>query len=135
MLLNAQETFGDDSPEGDFYARALKPDGYPKWLGAKLSRVVLVHRLKEVVAQVGFTRFEAASPTVDGELDVNVKRAELATDVSWLPAIENRGEGVFLGFRPEAIAEWVKRAQVTARGTTLLAGFNAWRRLASAFES
>ncbi len=104
MLLNAQETFGDDSPEGDFYARALKPDVYPKWLGAKLSRVVLVHRLKEVVAQVGFTRFEAASPTVDGELDVNVKRAELATDVSWLPAIENRGEGVFLGFRPEAIA-------------------------------
>ena len=129
MLLNAQETFGEDSPEGDFYARALKPDVYPKWLGAKLSRVVLVHRLKEVVAQVGFTRFEAASPTVDGELDVNVKRAELATDVSWLPAIENRGEGVFLGFRAEAIAEWVKRPRVAARGATItLAGFNAWRR-------
>jgi Domain of unknown function (DUF1998) len=128
MLLSAQEEIGHDTPEGDFYARALKSDGYPKWLSAMLSQVVRVDRLKEVVAQVGFTRFEAASPTIDGELDVNVKRAELATDVSWLPAVENRGEGIFLGFRPEVIAEWVKRSQVTERGTTLVAGFNAWKR-------
>jgi hypothetical protein len=128
MLLSAQEEIGDDAPEGDFYARALKTDSYPKWLTAKLNRVVRVDRLKEVVAQVGFTRFEAASPTIDGELDVNVKRAELATDVSWLPAVENRGEGVFLAFRPEMIAGWVKRPQVVERGKTLVAGFNAWRR-------
>ena len=29
-----------------------------------IERVVLVHRLREVVAQVGFTRFEAARPTL-----------------------------------------------------------------------
>jgi hypothetical protein len=127
MLLSAGEEIGDDTPEGDFYARRLKSDNYPKWLSAKLSRVVRVDRLKEVVAQVGFTRFEAASPTID-ELDVNVKRAELATDVAWLPAVENRGEGIVLGFRPEIIADWLKRQQLTERGTTLLAGFNAWRR-------
>src|SRR5215469_12582088 len=109
MLFSAQEEIGDDTPEGDFYARALKFESYPKWLNAKLSRVVRVDRLKEVVAQVGFTRFEAASPTIDGELDVNVKRAELATDVSWLPAVENRGEGIFLGFRSEIVAEWLNK--------------------------
>jgi Domain of unknown function (DUF1998) len=128
ILLGAEEGMGEDAPEGDFYARALKSDTYPKWLSVKLSRVVRVDRLKEVVAQVGFTRFEAASPTFDGELDVDVKRAELATDVSWLPAVENRGEGIFVGFRPELIAEWVKQPQVTERGTTLLSGFNAWKR-------
>jgi hypothetical protein len=128
MLSSAAEEIGDDSPEGDFYARALKSDSYPKWLTAKLGRVVRVDRLREVVAQVGFTRFEAASPTIDGELDVNVKRADLATDVSWLPAVENRGEGIFLGFRPEVIAKWVKEPQVIERGNTLVAGFNAWKR-------
>ncbi|MBV8359227.1 MAG: DUF1998 domain-containing protein, partial [Deltaproteobacteria bacterium] len=128
MLSSAQEEIGDDTPEGDFYARTLKSDGYTKWLSAKLSRVVRVDRLKEVVAQVGFTRFEAASPTIDGELDVNVKRAELATEPSWFPAVENRGEGIFLGFRPEVIAEWLKKPQVNQRGITLVAGFNAWRR-------
>jgi hypothetical protein len=128
MLFSAQEEIGDDIPEGDSYARTLKSGSYPKWLSAKLSRVVRVDRLKEVVAQVGFTRFEAASPTIDGELDVNVKRAELATESSWFPAVENRGEGIFLGFRPEVITEWLKRPQVNEHGTTLVAGFNAWRR-------
>jgi hypothetical protein len=128
MLFSAQEKIGDDTPEGDFYARALKSDSYPNWLRAKLSRVVQVDRLKEVVAQVGFTRFEAASPTIDGELDVNVKRAKLATEPSWFPAVENRGEGIFLGFRPEAISEWANRAQVIERGKTLDLGFKAWKR-------
>jgi hypothetical protein len=37
-----------------------------------------VHRLREVVAQVGFTRFEAASPDEHGELELGVERAALA---------------------------------------------------------
>jgi hypothetical protein len=35
----------------------------PPILAGRLERVVLVHRLREVVAQIGFTRFEAAVPT------------------------------------------------------------------------
>ena len=32
-----------------------------------IERVVLVHRLREVGAQVGFTRFESAAPDIEGE--------------------------------------------------------------------
>ena len=52
---------------------------------APIERVVLVHRLREVVAEVGFTRFEAAAPDADGELDIDVRRASLAREVTWLP--------------------------------------------------
>ena len=42
-----------------------------------VERVVLVHRLREVVAQVGFTRFEAITPDVEGELEIGVQPAPL----------------------------------------------------------
>jgi hypothetical protein len=87
---------------------------------------VKVYRLREVIAQVGFTRFEAAVSDVNGELDVNVERASLSIDQQWLPAVENRGEGVFLGFRQEAIQSWLERPSVQARTQQLLNGFNAW---------
>jgi hypothetical protein len=45
-----------------------------------VERVVLVHRLREVVAQVGFTRFEAAAPDIQGELEMGVSRADLARE-------------------------------------------------------
>ena len=60
-----------------------------------IERVVLVHRLREVVAQVGFTRFEAAAPDIEGELEMGVRRASLAREVSWLPAVENQGRRHF----------------------------------------
>ena len=70
-----------------------------------VERVVLVHRLREVVAEVAFTRFEAAAPDIEGELDIGVRRASLAREVSWLPAFENKGEGIFLQVKTKAIQD------------------------------
>src|SRR5262245_44918619 len=94
---------------------------------AKISRVVLVHRLREVVAQVGFTRFEAAGPDIEGELSLDVKPAPLAIDVSWLPAVEHRGEGIFLLLNPEAVKSWLSKPGVINRGKELLEGFKLWK--------
>jgi hypothetical protein len=119
---------GADEPDGNFYARALpKPawsDGAP-YMSA-VERVVLVHRLREVVAQVGFTRFEAAGPDIRGELDMDVERAPLGVDISWLPAIENRGEGVFIQLRKEAVETWLAGAAVKKRDAELQTGFQKW---------
>lgn len=90
-------------------------------------RVVRVHRLREVVAQVGFTRFEAVSADIDGELDIDVEAAELARHARWLPAIENRGEGIFLQVRSEAFEDWFGRSAVQERGRRLLAGYECWK--------
>jgi hypothetical protein len=91
-----------------------------------IERVVLVHRLREVVAQVGFTRFEAAAPDTEGELDIGVRRASLAREITWLPAYENKGEGIFLQFKKEAIKDWLSRPAVQERWQSLALGFKAW---------
>jgi hypothetical protein len=99
------------------------------WLNRELSpieRIVLVHRLREVIAQVGFTRFEAISPDIDGELEMGVRRASLAREITWLPAIENRGEGISLQFNKEAVQSWIALEDVVNRGEVLERGHRIW---------
>lgn len=126
-LMASTDEIGTDVPDGvDFFARRMaRSSPRPKVLEA-VDRVVLVHRLREVMALVGFTRFEAEMPDIDGELALDVRRAPLARELSWLPAVENRGEGFFLAFRKAAIDEWLKRPAVKARGEQLGEGFASW---------
>lgn len=126
VLLGSQEEIGGDVPDGNFYARALPRSAWDEPWMAPVERVVLVHRLREVAAQVGFTRFESSAPDEQGELEIGVQRAALARETTWLPAIENRGEGIFLGFSKEAVETWLKRPGVVARGKELEAGFQRW---------
>jgi len=128
MLQLSQTEIGDDLPDGDFFARSVALKEPRTGYLSKVSRVVLVHRLREVIAQVGFTRFESASPDIDGELSLGVTRAALAYDLSWLPAIENRGEGIFIAFSEDALNNWLSKPQVKQRGQQLLEGFNEWKK-------
>ena len=66
------------------------------------------------------------SPDKDGELDLNVSRAPLADTITWLPAIEHRGEGVFISFNPSAIDEWVARDGTTERGHQIESAWRQW---------
>lgn len=127
-LLSSEAEVGEDKPGGDFYARAVAISGKRSSITSKLQRVVKVHRLREVIAQVGFTRFEASVSDINGELDVDVERAALARDMSWVPAIENRGEGIFLALKPEAVKAWAARPAVRERGAQLNHGFNLWKK-------
>jgi len=126
-LVASKEELGDDKPDGNFFARTLSPDVWKQPWMASVERIVLVHRLREVMAQVGFTRFEAVSPDVDGELEMGVRRAALAREISWLPAVENRGEGIFIQINTEAIENWAGRPDVQERGLKLLGGYEAWK--------
>jgi hypothetical protein len=127
VLTKSTESLGEDVPEGDFHARALPLRAPRSGAMEKIERIVLVHRLREVVAQVGFTRFQSAIPDIDGELDIDVRRAPLARETTWLPAVENRGEGIFVAFRQDAIAEWLRRQEVQERAKALKRGFDHWR--------
>lgn len=128
MLLESREELGEDRPEGNFYARRIPVPSGPK--AASLDRVILVHRLREVMAQVGFTRFEPVMPDIDGELSIQARRASIARETSWLPAVENRGEGVFLSFEASHIERWAdpeRNPGITKRLELLLAGFESWQ--------
>ncbi len=125
-LLSQPDTVGEDRPEGDFYARNRDISSLNPSLKERIERIVLVHRLREVSALVGFTRFEPALPDIDGELRLNVTLAALDLDIKWVPAIENRGEGIFLSFRRDAIESWLSRDAVKERGGLLRRGFEVW---------
>jgi hypothetical protein len=127
-MASAREEIGSDKPDGDFYARSLPRRFWDEPWMAAVERVVLVHRLREVIATVGFTRFEPSSPNVEGELEIGVTRAPLARELSWLPAVENRGEGIFLQFKSEAIDAWLEKSAVKKRGQQLDAGFECWKK-------
>ncbi|MEH2064379.1 MAG: DUF1998 domain-containing protein [Nostoc sp.] len=125
-LLSSAIQIGEDVPEGDFHARSRTLDNLQPAFSSRIERIVLVDRLREVIAQVGFTRFEAEMPDIDGELDISVRRAALDIETTWVPAIENKGEGVFIAFRKEAIEDWLKREAVKKRGRELSRGFDIW---------
>jgi hypothetical protein len=127
-LLAAPAGFGDDVPiDPDFHARRL-PDAH--WrrsaLSAPIAAVVQLHRLREVLALIGFTRFESVTPDVNGEYEGDVERADLAAEPSWFPAVENRGEGIFLLLDAEAVGEWLGRTGVQERLERLREGHLAW---------
>jgi hypothetical protein len=126
-LARAKAEASNDQPDGDFFARLLDPVRWQSpWLSA-IEKVVLVHRLREVTALVGFTRFDSAGPDVSGELDLEVERAPIiAGNPRWMPAVENRGEGIFLQFRKEAMEAWLAKKEVLTRNDQLKAGFDAW---------
>ncbi len=127
VLLHCPKGLATDQPNGRFYARTL---ALPKKRGkamARLERVVLLHRLTEVRALAGFTRFESKSADVDGELDIGAEVARPDEPLTWLPAVENHGEGFFFALAEPALAEWEKRAAVKERHALFEAGFKLWQ--------
>ncbi len=126
-LLSSKEELGNDRPDGNFFARSLPREHWDVPWMKHIERVVLVHRLREVVAQVGFTRFEAAAPDIEGELEMGVRRASLAQQAKWVPAIENRGEGIFIQFDRAAVNKWKDQPAVSSYGESLLRGFDVWK--------
>jgi len=126
LAASPPEHIGED-PGGSFFARSIPRDA---WVAPELEgiqQVVLVHRLREVIAQVGFTRLEAQGADIHGELDVDVQRAAISVDANWVPAVETRGEGIFLQFDPAAIDRWKARSAVRDRANVLLNGFRHWQ--------
>jgi Domain of unknown function (DUF1998) len=127
-MLASPEGFGDDVPvDPNFHARRL-PDR--AWRHSSRSdgieSVIQLHRLREVLALVGFTRFEAEIPDIDGEYETDVERAQIALEPQWFPAVENRGEGVFIQLRAEAVKSWFERPAVKQRLDALASGHQLW---------
>lgn len=120
------EAAGDlPAVDDKFFARQAKlKDGLP----TGVARLVVAPKLREVVAQLGFTRLEPVSPDLQGEYDLGVKTAALGLTTNWLPASEIRGEGVFLQLDEAAVRAWEERPIVKERSKELLSGYDAWCR-------
>jgi hypothetical protein len=99
---------------GEFQAR---PEPVPPEVGPYVSAVVLARRLREVRALVGFTRVNPPSGPFRDPVSRVGRLYVRALD--WLPAIELRGEGIFIGFNDDAVRAWESRPAVRARAAVL----------------
>jgi hypothetical protein len=126
-LASAVPGEATDQMNADFHARLMEPSRWEAPGLEVIEKVVMVHRLREVAALIGFTRFDPASSDVSGELDIVVNRASIGTTHEWIPVSENRGEGIFLQFRAEAVADWLAREAVVRRAVELEASFSEWK--------
>lgn len=96
------------------------PEQVPDPLRPYFSRVVRVARLREVRVVRGFTRI---NPPFDPD---SAEIAPISVDsLDWLPAIEVRGEGIFLQFDAVELQEWEKRPAVIQRCTQAEASWAA----------
>lgn len=127
-LLAAPEGFGDDVPvDPNFHARRLPDRAWrrsERWAG--IQSVIQLHRLREILALIGFTRFEAVTPDINGEYETDVERAQIALEPQWFPAVENRGEGLFLRVRADSMKKWLGRPAVARRLEGLAKGHKLW---------
>lgn len=117
-------TVGRDVELPDFTTRhEPRPSGKSGWL----ERVVLVTRLREVAALYGFTRIDA--PEWDDVASADPRRAQLSDqEPTWVPCAEMRGEGIFLQFSEQRIAEWERGEPVRDRERRcLIPAHDDWR--------
>lgn len=93
------------------------PHGYD----ALIERVVLVQRLREVAALIGFTRIDAPYDDEFATARVGLSRRP----PTWVPVSVVRGEGVFIQLRESAVDQWVSgHAELDA---SFLTAHRAWR--------
>lgn len=97
------------------------PDGFQRLI----ARVVLARKLLEVRALVGFTRIDAAGVGTDDALQPRIAPI-YRNRPDWLPAIEVRGEGIFVELDESAVAQWESRPAVQARARAMAEKFQQW---------
>ncbi|WP_371061538.1 DrmB family protein [Rhodosalinus sp. 5P4] len=113
-------------PPTDWPHFLSKPVAAPKSFEKGISSVLLLERLREVNALLGFTRVEA--PEEGGAPEERPARAALCKGApEWVPASEVHGEGIFIRFDLAAIEDWEKRDAVITRDRHLTGGHRGWR--------
>lgn len=120
------EVLTDPKPPSDwphFMSRSVQT---PAHFQKQIHTVLLLERLREVNALIGFTRVEA--PEENSNSDQSPDMANITTDApEWVPANQVHGEGIFLRFDEEQLSLWETKPDVIARETDLIAGHRGWR--------
>lgn len=123
-------------PEWDVLISPNPPKDWPHFLSSKVERpnaykdvlesVLLLERLREVNALIGYTRVEA--PEESSDEDSRPPMADLCKGrPSWIPAGEVHGEGIFIRFNEKAISDWEALESVKYRDQRIEQGHRGWR--------
>lgn len=114
-------------PTEDFRLRRADP---PKSYRGPITDVVLVERLREVRALVGFTRIGSPGDFSDASEVPDDRRMPMTRrPPQWVPASEVRGEGVFIRFDEAEISAWCGTDAAREREQEFLSAHRQWRRM------
>ena len=110
-------------PFGENTEFEIRPSPAPPALRGWLESVTRATRLREVRALRGFTR---VFPPTHRD-DDRIARISLHQPI-WLPAIENRGEGIFIQLKRDRLRYWEENDSVRHRAQEIRRGYErAWR--------
>ncbi len=112
-------------------ARDFKVTSVPPPAGYEqvLRQVVLVERLREVQALIGYTRIESPGDFNDMMEIPEERRAPLSRKrPTWVPAAEVRGEGIFIEFHEDAIRNWLSGTAQRHHDHTFMEAHMQWRK-------
>ncbi|UNC48965.1 DUF1998 domain-containing protein [Enterobacter huaxiensis] len=115
----------EGSNQGDQSDFFLEAGEVPDFLADKVDRIVLARKLLEVRALTSFTRIDYASGMDDDGMGAS--RAPIYKErQDWLPAVEVRGEGIFLELKEEALTAWEKEPAVQKRAAAIEQKYKEW---------
>lgn len=109
----------------------VKTRSVPSSFTERISQVVAGSRLREVRALRGFTRIDSM-PEIGEEhdiehLDIEVAPLSVHKHPSWLPAVDLRGEGVFIRFSEDALRAWEARPALVSETARVEGLWHAWQ--------
>ncbi|KRE47404.1 DUF1998 domain-containing protein [Paenibacillus sp. Soil522] len=123
-------------PEWSVLTSSSPPSDWPQFLSRrtepparyrdKIANVLLLERLREVNALIGYTRVEAPEESIDTE-DRPTMAGLCRGRPEWAPASEVHGEGIFIQFNEEEVRDWERREAVKERDSNLELGHQGWR--------
>ncbi len=128
--LRAPEWLAFSDPDSalkssNFQLRVVEP---PQKFAGVLTQVVLAERLRAVETLIGFTRIDSPDELEDPNIENQRIKAPLARKpATWVPAVEVRGEGIFLRFDETRLQTWLKQPRIAERDAALQASHRSWR--------
>lgn len=97
ILCQGDVEISEEDNEGDYSAFSAKvPNGFENFF----TQITVVDKLTVIEAMKGFTRLEPWNGEENNLAPLSSRPKE------WLPAVELKGEGVFIQFSQEAISLW-----------------------------
>jgi hypothetical protein len=116
----------EEASKGNKSELLLKAGEIPNFAAGLIKSFILAHRLTEVRALTSFTRVDNLLGGPDDDRDhvevAPIRRKKL----DWLPAIEVRGEGLFIELEEERLAAWETTGPVTGRSQEMERRFAEW---------
>lgn len=110
--LTGEYGYDEIQDQVDFKIEAIDGLEYNK---EYIDKVILIHKMKEVRVLTGFSRINAPDFNImeveEGESEGNTVIVRPLKDKNWYPALEVRGEGIFIKLNEELIDNWINSCE------------------------